>query len=54
MTIRNLGLEVDIEEIDLAKNEQNKPEFLKLNPAHQVPVLVDNDFVVTESRSIQA
>lgn len=29
--------------IDLMKGEQRTPEFLKLNPAGQIPVLVDQD-----------
>lgn len=54
MTIRNLGLEVDIEHINLLKGEQLSEEFVKLNSLHQVPVLVDGDFVLSESRAIQA
>lgn len=54
MTIRNLGLEVDIQIVDLATGEHLTPEFVKLNPMHQVPVLVDVDFVLSESRAIQA
>ena len=27
------------------------PEFLSLNPQHTIPVMVDNDIVVTESRA---
>lgn len=54
MTIRNLGLEVDIQIVDLATGEHLTPEFVKLNPMHQVPVLVDADFVLSESRAIQA
>jgi len=54
MLIRNFGLNVKIKIVNLAKGEQNDPEFLKLNPLHQVPVLVDLDcdFVLTESRAI--
>jgi GST-like protein len=29
--------------VDLAKGEQRTPEFLKLNPAGQIPVIVDSD-----------
>lgn len=32
--------------------EQNTPDFLKLNPLHQVPVLKDDDFVLTEGCAI--
>jgi glutathione S-transferase len=42
--------------VDLMKGDQLKPEFLKLNPNHKVPVLVDNKdaepFVLTESVAI--
>lgn len=53
-TIRILGLSVEVKTVDLMKGENLSPEFLKLNPLHQVPVLVDGDFVVTESRAIMA
>lgn len=50
--IRILGLEVEVKNVDLMKQAQQEPEFLKLNPSHQVPVLVDGDFVLPESRAI--
>lgn len=37
------GLAYRPNKIDLAKGEQRTPEFLKLNPAGQIPVLVDHD-----------
>ena len=53
-TIRVLEADVEVKMVDLMKGENLLPEFLKLNPLHQVPVLVDGDFVVTESRAIMA
>jgi glutathione S-transferase len=35
--------------VDLRKNEQKVPEFLKLNPYGKVPVLIDDDVVVYDS-----
>ena len=35
------GLEHRIHKVDLTKGEQKKPEFLALNPAGQIPVMVD-------------
>jgi GST-like protein len=37
------GLAYRPRKIDLAKGEQRTPEFLKLNPAAQIPVIVDHD-----------
>lgn len=50
--MKNLGLEVEIKHIDTYKGEQNTPEYLKINPLHQVPVYSDGDFALTESRAI--
>lgn len=52
LVVRNLGLEVEVKAIDTYKGEQNTPEYLKINPLHQVPVYVDDDFILTESRAI--
>lgn len=47
-------LDVDFEfiSINLMQGEHLTPEFLHLNPAARVPVLVDGDTVVTESAAI--
>jgi len=50
--IRNLGLEVDVITVNLFKGEHFKQEFKNLNPVHQVPVIDDNGFVLSESRAI--
>lgn len=53
LTIRNLGLSnVEVKVIDIYKGEQNTPQYLKINPLHQVPVYVEDDFILTESRAI--
>lgn len=52
LTIRNLGLDVEVKLVDTYKGEQHKPEYLKINPLHQVPAYADGDFILTESRAI--
>lgn len=46
------GLSYDYKAVNLAKGEQFSPEFEKLNPLHFVPVLVDDDIVVSDSYAI--
>jgi glutathione S-transferase len=50
--LRELGVEFDFVKVDLAAGENRRPEFRALNPAGKVPVLVDGDFVLTESVAI--
>lgn len=54
LTIQNLGIKVDLQYIDIARGEQNSPEYLKLNLLHQVPVLrlEEQNFILPESRAI--
>lgn len=52
LTIRNLGLDVQVKVIDIYKGEQNTPQYLSINPLHQVPTYSDNNFNLTESRAI--
>lgn len=51
--IRNLGLSVELITLDLFKLEHLSPNFIKINPVHQIPVLVEDEgFVLCESRAI--
>jgi len=45
-------LEYERVHVDLHKQEQRAPEFLKLNPYGKVPVLIDEDVVVYDSTII--
>jgi glutathione S-transferase len=49
---QHLQLACDLEVVDLSKGEQMQPDFLKLNPNHMIPTLVDGDFVLWESNAI--
>src|SRR5580704_15821983 len=50
--LRELGIDFDFVDVSLMTGENRGPEFLALNPAAKVPVLVDGDFVLTESVAI--
>jgi len=52
--IYELGIDVDKIEVDFRVGDNRTPEFLKLNPNGKVPVLVDGDVVIWESRAINA
>ncbi len=43
VALAECGLDYTPHKIDLAKGEARTPEFLKLNPAAQIPVIVDHD-----------
>jgi glutathione S-transferase len=51
-TLRELDVDFELVTVNLMKSEHKKPEFLKVNPAGKLPVLVDGDFVLTESVAI--
>jgi glutathione S-transferase len=53
ITAKAIGLDLTEKEIDFFQGEYLKPEYLKLNPQHTVPTLVDDDgFVVWDSHAI--
>jgi glutathione S-transferase len=47
--LQELGVDVESVTVNLRAGEHRSPEFLKINPAGKVPVLVDDDLVITES-----
>ncbi|KAH8306487.1 hypothetical protein KR018_012675, partial [Drosophila ironensis] len=52
MVAKALGLELNKKLVNTLEGEQLKPEFVKLNPQHTIPTLVDNGFSIWESRAI--
>ncbi|MAB51721.1 MULTISPECIES: glutathione S-transferase family protein [unclassified Marinobacter] len=51
--LNELGLEHELHPVDLMQDEHHQQNFLSLNPAAKVPVLVDGNLVLTESAAIQ-
>uniref|UniRef100_A0A1I8Q8Z2 Uncharacterized protein n=1 Tax=Stomoxys calcitrans TaxID=35570 RepID=A0A1I8Q8Z2_STOCA len=52
MTAKALGLQLNEIFVDLQSGAQFQPDFLKINPQHCVPSLVDGDLRLWESRAI--
>lgn len=50
----HLGLDCEIQLVDLSKGDNRSPEYLALNPNGKVPTLTDGDFSLWESNSIMA
>ena len=49
---RELGIPLDLQEINLPGGEQKQPGLLRINPNGKVPVLEDGDFILWESGAI--
>ncbi|XP_064549167.1 glutathione S-transferase 1-1-like [Drosophila montana] len=52
MLAQALGVELNRRQVDLDAGDHLKPEFVKINPQHTIPTLVDGDFALWESRAI--
>jgi glutathione S-transferase len=52
LVAKHLNVELNMIEVNIRENEHLKPEFVKLNPCHTIPTIVDNGFVLWESRAI--
>jgi glutathione S-transferase len=46
------GLEYEARFVDMAKGEHQSADYLRINPNHQVPTLIDGDVKIHESNAI--
>ena len=52
LALEHKALPFELKMLSFSARDTLKPEFIALNPRHQVPVLVDADFVLYESNAI--
>jgi glutathione S-transferase len=52
LALEHKALPYELKVLSFSAGDTRKPEFLALNPRHQVPVLVDADFTLYESNAI--
>jgi len=52
MAAKAVGVDLNLKLLNLMAGEHLKPEFLKINPQHVIPTLVDEGFTLWESRAI--
>jgi len=52
IALEEAGARFELSRIDFAANQQNRAEYLRINPKARVPVLVDGDWVLTENPAI--
>lgn len=50
--LEELGLDWEYERLDFSKGEHKSKEFLALNSSGKIPVLIDDDVVISESAAI--
>jgi glutathione S-transferase len=52
--LKELDADFEFIPVDLLAGERKRPDFLRLNPAGKVPVLVDGDLIIPESAANRA
>ena len=52
IALEETGERYELARVDLAANQQNSPDFMRLNPKARVPVLTDGDWALTEAPAI--
>ncbi|KAK9874919.1 hypothetical protein WA026_005734 [Henosepilachna vigintioctopunctata] len=50
--VKALGVRVNLKKVNLREKEHLTPEYIKINPQHTVPTLIDDDLILSESRAI--
>ena len=50
--LEEIGADYSLELVDFTKNEQKKPDYLKVNPKARVPALQTKDGIITETPAI--
>ncbi|HLG88240.1 MAG TPA: glutathione S-transferase family protein [Alphaproteobacteria bacterium] len=50
--LKELDVDFEFVPVNLLAGEHRRPDFLRLNPAGKIPVLVDGDLVIPESAAI--
>lgn len=54
MAAKMVGAELNLKKTDVMAGDNMKPEYLKMNPQHNIPTIDDNGFYLNESRAICA
>ncbi|XP_053673081.1 glutathione S-transferase 1-1-like [Anopheles nili] len=54
LVLRNLDLDAEVKIVNLFAGEHLADEFVGINPEHTVPTLVDEDYILWESKAIVA
>ena len=52
IALEELGLDYEVEWVDLQKEQQFEPDFLAINPNHKIPAIEDGDQAIWESGAI--
>lgn len=52
LTAKALGVDLDMQVVNLLEGAHKTPEFLEINPRHTIPTLDDDGYILTESRAI--
>ena len=50
--LEEVGDRFELSRVDLAANQQNSPDYLRINPKARVPALTDGDWTLTEAPAI--
>lgn len=52
IALEEAGAPFELSRVDLAADQQNSPDYLRVNPKARVPALADGDWVLTEAPAI--